>query len=93
MGSVPANEKLWNLIVSQAKAKYTNYPNPGASHWVHQQYLKHGGRFIETSEESRRKKIAEKLAQEKMKGKLAHKHTEKDEKKSKVTKGKKSKDK
>jgi len=57
VAQVPMNQKLWALIVSQAKAKYSNYPNPGASHWVHQQYLKNGGKFEETSEQTRRKKI------------------------------------
>jgi len=90
MAQVPANEKLWKLIVTQARAKYTNYPNPGASHWVHQQYLKHGGRFIETSEETRRKKIAQKMLEEKMRKKVAHKHTAKDEKRAKDLPKKKS---
>lgn len=95
MASVPANEKLWALIVTQAKAKYTNYPNPGASHWVHQQYLKHGGRFIETSEETRRKKIAEKMLQDKLRKKVAHKGLDKDKDKNskKPLAKKKSKDK
>lgn len=95
MATVPANEKLWAMIVTQAKAKYTNYPNPGASHWVHQQYLKHGGRFIETSEETRRKKIAEKMLQEKLRKKAAHKGLDKDKNKktTKPIEKKKSKDK
>ena len=91
MASVPVNEKLWALIITQAKAKYTNYPNPGASHWVHQQYLKHGGKFIETSEVTRRKKILAKQFEDKKNAKLAHykdtshdeKHSKKDSKKSK----------
>jgi hypothetical protein len=95
MATVPANEKLWAMIVTQAKAKYTNYPNPGASHWVHQQYLKHGGRFIETSEETRRKKIAEKMLQDKLRKKAAHKglDKDKDKKTTKPIEKKKSKDK
>jgi hypothetical protein len=46
MASKPANPKMWAMIVAQAKAKYSNYPNPGASHWVHKTYVEHGGRFI-----------------------------------------------
>jgi hypothetical protein len=57
MAQVPTNTRLWAMIITQAKAKYTNYPNPGASHWVHQQYIKNGGKFEDTSEETRRKKI------------------------------------
>jgi hypothetical protein len=93
MATVPANEKLWAMIVTQAKAKYTNYPNPGASHWVHQQYLKHGGRFIETSEETRRKKIAEKMLQDKLRKKASHKGLDKDKNSKKPVPKKKSKDK
>lgn len=91
MASVPVNQKLWQLIITQAKAKYTNYPNPGASHWVHQQYIKHGGKFVETSEETRRKKILAKQFEDKKNTRLAHykdsnkdeKHSKKDSKKSK----------
>lgn len=56
----PANQKLYDLIVAQARAKYSNYPNPGASHWVHKQYVEHGGQFIETTEADRKKKMAAK---------------------------------
>lgn len=93
MAQVPANEKLWKLIVTQARAKYTNYPNPGASHWVHQQYLKHGGRFIETSEETRRKKIAQKMLEEKMRKRMASKGGKKNEKPTKDSDKKKNKSK
>ena len=48
------------MIVAQAKAKYSNYPNPGASHWVHKTYVEHGGRFIETTEQDRKMGIAKK---------------------------------
>jgi hypothetical protein len=60
MASKPANPKMWAMIVAQAKAKYSNYPNPGASHWVHKTYVEHGGRFIETTEQDRKMGIAKK---------------------------------
>ena len=60
MASKPANPKLWATIVAMARAKYSNYPNPGASHWVHKRYVQAGGQFIETTEASRRKKMAQK---------------------------------
>jgi hypothetical protein len=71
VAQVPMNQKLWALIVSQAKAKYSNYPNPGASHWVHQQYLKNGGKFEETSEQTRRKKILARQFEAKRHAKMA----------------------
>ena len=65
MASKPANPKMWAMIIAQAKAKYSNYPNPGASHWVHKTYVEHGGRFIETTEAVRRKGIEKKKAERK----------------------------
>ena len=56
----PANPKLYNMIVAQARAKYANYPNPGASAWVHKKYVQSGGQFIETTEKDRRMKMAKK---------------------------------
>lgn len=83
MASKPANEKLYAMIVAQAKAKYSNYPNPGASHWVHERYIQSGGRFIDTTEESRRQEIAKKSFANKKKKEAAT------DKKSKKDKGKK----
>jgi len=45
----PANEKLWAMIIAQAKAKYSTYPNPAASHWVRERYVQSGGRFTDTN--------------------------------------------
>jgi hypothetical protein len=53
----PANPKLYAMIVAQAKAKYATYPSPGASRWVHQQYVQHGGQFIEGSEKTKQTKM------------------------------------
>lgn len=83
MAQVPTNNKLWAMIVAQAKAKYTNYPNPGASHWVHQQYIKNGGKFEETSEQTRRKKILSRQFAAKREAMLAHKKEQKSKKKNK----------
>jgi hypothetical protein len=46
----PANPKLYATIVAMARAKYSSYPNPGASAWVHKKYIQSGGQFIETNE-------------------------------------------
>jgi hypothetical protein len=54
---VPTNPRLYNMVVFQAKLKYTKYPSPGASHWVHEEYLKKGGQFAEANEDTRRKKM------------------------------------
>ena len=50
MAQKPANEKLWAMVIAQAKAKYSTYPNPAASHWVHERYVQSGGKFIDSSD-------------------------------------------
>jgi hypothetical protein len=90
MASKPANPKMWAMIVAQAKAKYSNYPNPGASHWVHKTYVEHGGRFIETTEADRKMNIAKKKHEREKLEKRSKTDKNKTEKKSsKKDKGKK----
>jgi hypothetical protein len=55
MAEVPANQKLYAMVVTQAKAKYRIYPSPGASHWVHRRYLEMGGKFTDSEELAKRK--------------------------------------
>jgi hypothetical protein len=57
MAEVPTNEKLYAMVVTQAKAKYRIYPSPGASHWVHRRYLELGGKFIDSEEVAKRKEL------------------------------------
>lgn len=59
MADVPTNEKLYAMVVTQAKAKYRIYPSPGASHWVHRRYLELGGKFIDSEEVAKRKEAME----------------------------------
>jgi hypothetical protein len=90
MASKPANPKMWAMIVAQAKAKYSNYPNPGASHWVHKTYVQHGGRFIETTEQDRKMGIAKKKHEkEKLEKRSKTDKDKTDKKSSKKDKGKK----
>jgi len=56
MATKPANPKLWAIITAQARAKFAKYPSPAASHWVHKQYVDHGGQFVETSDKTKRGK-------------------------------------
>jgi hypothetical protein len=76
----PANPKLYATIVAMARAKYSSYPNPGASAWVHKRYVQAGGQFIETTEATRKLTMA-KRKQEKEKAK--HLEEKKDVKKDK----------
>lgn len=62
MAEVPINEKLYAMVVTQAKAKYRVYPSPGASHWVHRRYLELGGKFEDSTEKAYREKLREHAA-------------------------------
>ena len=82
----PANPKLYAMFVAQAKAKYSTWPNPGASAWVAKKYQQAGGQYVETTEADRRKKMAQKKQQHEQEKKRA---TKKDKNKSEKDKGKK----
>ena len=61
MAQKPANEKLWAMVIAQAQAKYSTYPNPAASHWVHERYVQSGGKFIDSNDPVvQRQKLQEK---------------------------------
>ena len=81
----PANPKLYAMVVAQARAKYSSYPNPGASAWVHKRYIQSGGQFIETTEATRKVAMAQKK-QDKEKAKSRETKTE--DKKGDKKKGK-----
>ena len=65
MSQEPVNNKLYAMVVMQAKAKYRVYPSPGASHWVHKRYLELGGKFIDSEAEAERKKHVEAFVERK----------------------------
>ena len=44
---LPANPKLWNMYVAQAKARFRVYPSPASAHWVHSHYSQSGGKFVD----------------------------------------------
>jgi len=72
MASVPSNENLWAMVVSQARLKYHPYPSAGASAWVHKRYEELGGRFEETSEKTKRNKQLKAQFERKLAEKRAH---------------------
>lgn len=78
MSEKPVNEKLWTMVVFQAKTKYRTYPSPGASHWVHQRYVELGGKFEDSSSHSARKEALKKLWKRKLEEKR-NRHDKKDE--------------
>lgn len=82
----PSNPRLWQMVIMQAKAKFATYPSPGASHWVHSEYVKHGGQLVEKSNDTRQKKMAKKQFEAKKREKL---EARSEKTKSKDTKAKK----
>ena len=44
---LPANPKMWNMLVAQAKTRFRVYPSPAAAHWVHAHYSQMGGKFVD----------------------------------------------
>ena len=76
----PANPKLYATIVALARAKYSSYPNPGASAWVHKKYIQSGGQFVETTEATRKVAMAKKKED---KEKSKHLENKKENKKDK----------
>lgn len=71
MAQVPTNEKLYAMVVFQAKAKYRIYPSPGASHWVHRRYLELGGKFEDSSEKTRRETMTQRAIEAYRRKKMA----------------------
>jgi hypothetical protein len=98
MATKPTNQKLWDMLSAQARAKFATYPSPGASNWVHKQYVQHGGQFITTTAADRKMRDMQKKhekerakQQDKSKSDKVSKLADKDKKKDskKKDKGKK----
>jgi len=77
MSEVPVNEKLYAMVVFQAKAKYRVYPSPGASHWVHRRYIELGGKFQDSGEVAKRERMIEEYKKHAEEHKLGNKKDDK----------------
>jgi hypothetical protein len=78
VANIPTNEKLYAMVVSQAKAKYRIYPSPGASHWVHRRYLELGGKFEDSEKIAERKALMRKVIEQR-RAMAERRHSKKDE--------------
>ena len=76
MADVPTNQRLWNSLVVQAKAKFKTWPSIPASKWVREQYVQKGGRFVDSKQVTAAKK-----KREAAKDRRAGGHSKKDDKK------------
>lgn len=61
---VPQNPRLYEMLVAQAKQKYRQYPSLPASKWVHDEYVKRGGTFVESKKKDTRHDRRGKLTHE-----------------------------
>ncbi len=50
----PANPRLWAMLVRQAKARFHPYPSIPAQKWIHEEYVRRGGRFVRSKKEDDR---------------------------------------
>lgn len=53
------------MLIAQARTRYRVYPSLAASRWIHQQYVKDGGQFTDSTKklspaDAKAKKIREK---------------------------------
>jgi hypothetical protein len=78
VANIPTNEKLYAMVVSQAKAKYRIYPSPGASHWVHRRYLELGGKFEDSEKIAERKALMRRVLEQRREM-AERRHSKKDE--------------
>ncbi len=76
--NVPVNQKLWDMLVAQAKTKFVKWPSLPASKWVHSQYVQKGGQF--TTEAGRKEQLS--------KSQVGRRELEEDKKKDKQDHGK-----
>ena len=51
---IPANQRLWDLLIARAKHRFNVYPSPAASHWVHQEYVNAGGQFVKSRKDMKK---------------------------------------
>lgn len=69
---IPANQRLWDLLIQRAKHRFNVYPSPAASHWVHQEYVNAGGQFVKSHKDL--KKSDREQINKKKDGKGRHHH-------------------
>jgi hypothetical protein len=81
MAQEPKDAHLWQMVIAQARARFSTYPSPGASHWVHEEYVKKGGQFVDTSKDTQTKERWKKAAQKKQEKYATHKKSDDKDKK------------
>jgi len=47
---IPANPKLYNMVTTQAGARFSKN-SPAKAHWIHAKYTQLGGQFVKSKRE------------------------------------------
>jgi len=47
---IPANPKLYNMVTTQAGARFSKN-SPAKAHWIHAKYTQMGGQFVKSKRE------------------------------------------
>lgn len=59
---VPKNPRLWAMIQNLARMKFQKFPSLPASKWMHEEYVKRGGTFVESEKKDDRHKHGQETA-------------------------------
>jgi hypothetical protein len=47
---LPANPKMYNMVRTQAKARFSKQ-SPASAHWIHAKYVQMGGKFVDSKKD------------------------------------------
>jgi hypothetical protein len=51
---VPQNPRLWAMLQNEARQRFEAYPSIPASKWIHNEYVKRGGIFVDSKKKDTR---------------------------------------
>ena len=60
---IPQNPRLWAMVQREARMRFRQFPSLPASKWMHDEYVKRGGIFVESKKKDLRHKRGQMTAQ------------------------------
>ena len=51
---IPQNPRLWAMVQREARMRFRQFPSLPASKWMHDEYVKRGGIFVESKKKDQR---------------------------------------
>lgn len=82
---VPQNPRLWAMLEQEARHRFHPYPSLPASKWLHNEYVKRGGTFVESKKKDMRH---DKSGKETAQGKIERDREEKEKTETPVSRKK-----